>query len=66
MRAAALPHADHFPEQGKYVFIENADGALTLKTAVYTSKRYAAIPEKKGCDNPGLHELVRVINQQNG
>lgn len=56
-------YVDHCPEQGKRVFFENAGGALTLKSAVKTSQQYAAIPDNQGRDNPGSHELVRVINQ---
>ena len=50
------------PIQGKRVFFENAGGALTLKSVVECSKKYAAIPDNQGRDNPGSHELVKVIN----
>lgn len=52
---------DHCPQQGPRIFFENAGGALTLETAVETSKNYAAIPDNQGRDNQGSHELVRVI-----
>ena len=54
---------DTCPEQGPRVFFENAGGALTLKSVVETSARYAAIPDNQGRDNPGSHELVRVITK---
>ncbi|MGB0398032.1 MAG: aminotransferase class V-fold PLP-dependent enzyme, partial [Candidatus Puniceispirillaceae bacterium] len=48
---------------GQRIFFENAGGALTLNSVVDCSKTYAAIPDNQGRDNPGSHELVRVINQ---
>lgn len=54
---------DQCPVQGPRVFFENAGGALTLNSVVETSARYAAIPDNQGRDNPGSHELVRVINK---
>ncbi len=54
---------DHCPVQGPRVFFENAGGALTLNSVVDTSARYAAIPDNQGRDNPGSHELMRVINK---
>ncbi len=45
------------------MFFENAGGALTLNSVVDCSKTYAAIPDNQGRDNPGSHELVRVINK---
>jgi selenocysteine lyase/cysteine desulfurase len=56
-------HVDHCPEQGPRVFFENAGGALTLKSAVETSRRYAAIPANQGRDNPMSHTLVAAIKQ---
>ena len=50
-------------QQGPRIFFENARGALTLKSVVDTSQSYAAIPDNQGRDNPGSHELVRVINK---
>lgn len=54
---------DGCPVQGPRVFFENAGGALTLSKIVDTSAKYAAIPDNQGRDNPGSHELVRVINK---
>ena len=53
---------DHCPQQGERIFFENAGGALTLKSVVETSARFAAIPDNQGRDNPGSHELTRVID----
>ena len=54
---------DSCPVQGQRVFFENAGGALTLNKIVDTSAKYAAIPDNQGRDNPGSHELVRVIDK---
>lgn len=54
---------DNCPEQGPRIFFENAGGALTLKSVLETSSRYAAIPDNQGRDNPGSHALVAAINQ---
>ena len=45
------------------MFFENAGGALTLNSVVDASRDYAAIPDNQGRDNPGSHELVRVIQK---
>ena len=54
---------DSCPVQGQRVFFENAGGALTLNRVVDVSRDYAAIPDNQGRDNPGSHELVRVIKK---
>ena len=54
---------DSCPVQGPRVFFENAGGALTLSKIVDTSAKYAAIPDNQGRDNPGSHELIRVIEK---
>lgn len=56
-------HVDSCPFQGPRVFFENAGGALTLKSVVDTSARFAAIPDNQGRDNPASHALVDVINR---
>ncbi|MDC0228104.1 aminotransferase class V-fold PLP-dependent enzyme [Alphaproteobacteria bacterium] len=53
---------DECPIQGKRIFFENAGGALTLKSVVKCSQKYAAIPDNQGRENPGSYELVKVIN----
>ena len=55
-------HVDSCPFQGPRVFFENAGGALTLKSAVETSAKFAAIPDNQGRDNPAAHALVDIIN----
>ena len=54
---------DACPVQGPRVFFENAGGALALKKTVETSAKFAAIPDNQGRDNPGSHELMRVIDK---
>jgi len=54
-------HVATCPVQGERIFFENAGGALTLKSVVETSTRYAAIPDNQGRDNPMSRDLVRVI-----
>ncbi|WP_039018435.1 aminotransferase class V-fold PLP-dependent enzyme [Halocynthiibacter namhaensis] len=56
-------HVDNCPFQGDRIFFENAGGALTLKTAVGTSSKYAAIPDNQGRDNPAAHALVATIDK---
>lgn len=56
-------HVDECPFQGPRIFFENAGGALTLKTAVETSARFAAIPDNQGRDNPAAKALGEVIAQ---
>ncbi|MBM7069070.1 aminotransferase class V-fold PLP-dependent enzyme [Actibacterium sp. 188UL27-1] len=56
-------HVDHCPEQGPRIFFENAGGALTLKSVVDASVRYAAIPDNQGRDNPMSHALVAAISK---
>ncbi|WP_372574138.1 aminotransferase class V-fold PLP-dependent enzyme [Ruegeria jejuensis] len=60
---ARFAQIDHCPQQGPRIFFENAGGALTLNVVVDTSTLYAAIPDNQGRDNPGSHELVRVITK---
>ena len=54
---------DSCPVQGERIFFENAGGALTLNSVTQTSTHFAATPDNQGRDNPGSHELVRVINK---
>jgi len=54
-------HVATCPEQGERVFFENAGGALTLKSVVETSAKYAAIPDNQGRDNAMSHALVKTI-----
>jgi len=54
-------HVENCPRGGPRIFFENAGGALTLKSVVKTSNRFAAIPDNQGRDNEMAHELVAVI-----
>ncbi len=56
-------HVDSCPFQGPRIFFENAGGALTLKSVVETSARFAAIPDNQGRDNAASHALVDTINR---
>ena len=56
-------YVDTCPEQGERIFFENAGGALTLKSVVETSQKYAAIPDNQGRDNVASKALVDVIAQ---
>ncbi len=59
---ARFAHVDECPFAGPRIFFENAGGALTLKSAVETSAKFAAIPDNQGRDNPAAKALVDIIN----
>lgn len=52
---------DACPVQGPRVFFENAGGALTLKSVVETSTKFAAIPDNQGRANSGSQALGDTI-----
>jgi cysteine desulfurase/selenocysteine lyase len=54
-------HVDTCPFTGERIFFENAGGALTLKSVVDTSAKFAAIPDNQGRDNAASHALVDII-----
>ncbi|MEO0691273.1 MAG: aminotransferase class V-fold PLP-dependent enzyme [Pseudomonadota bacterium] len=56
-------HVSSCPFEGERVFFENAGGALTLKSVVETSAKFAAIPDNQGRDNPAAHALVALIDK---
>lgn len=56
-------HVESCPFQGPRIFFENAGGALTLKAAVETSAKFAAIPDNQGRDNPAAQALMEIIAQ---
>ncbi|MCR9255764.1 MAG: aminotransferase class V-fold PLP-dependent enzyme [Alphaproteobacteria bacterium] len=56
-------HVDSCPFQGPRVFFENAGGALTLKSVVETSTRFAAMPDNPGRANPAGRALVDLIGR---
>lgn len=58
---ARFAHVESDPFTGERIFFENAGGALTLKSVVETSARYAAIPDNQGRDNPMSAHLMEVI-----
>ncbi|MEM8577447.1 MAG: aminotransferase class V-fold PLP-dependent enzyme [Pseudomonadota bacterium] len=54
-------HVDADPDGTPRIFFENAGGALTLNAVVETSRRYAAIPDNQGRDNPMSQALGEEI-----
>ena len=54
-------HVDSCPFTGERIFFENAGGALTLKSVVETSARFAAIPDNQGRDNVASAALAEII-----
>ena len=56
-------HVDSCPFAGERTFFENAGGALTLKSVLETSTKFAAIPDNQGRDNATSHALVTIINK---
>lgn len=60
---ARFAHVDDCPFTGPRIFFENAGGALTLRSVVETSARFAAIPDNQGRDNPASQALVAVIDR---
>ena len=56
-------HVETCPLTGPRIFFENAGGALTLKSVVDTSAKFAAIPDNQGRANEASKELVRIIDK---
>jgi selenocysteine lyase/cysteine desulfurase len=56
-------HVDSCPFEGPRVYFENGGGALTLKSVVETSAKYAAIPDNQGRLNPAASALSATIEQ---
>ncbi len=56
-------HVDSCPFAGPRIFFENAGGALTLKSVVETSAKFAAIPDNQGRDNATSHALMEIIRK---
>ena len=54
---------DECPLTGKRVYLENAGGALTLKTVVEASAKFAAIPDNIGRPNEASTALERIISR---
>lgn len=59
---ARFAHVEACPFTGPRIFFENAGGALTLKSVVETSAKFAAIPDNQGRDNPASAALMEVIS----
>ena len=51
------------PFVGARIFFENAGGALTLKSVVETSAKFAAIPDNQGRANVASRALMEIIQQ---
>ncbi|QDC07897.1 aminotransferase class V-fold PLP-dependent enzyme [Oceanicola sp. D3] len=58
---ARFAHVERCPITGERIFFENAGGALTLKSVVETTAKFAAIPDNQGRDNPASAHLMEVI-----
>ena len=54
-------HVESCPFSGPRVFFENAGGALTLKSVVDTSARFAAVPDNQGRRNAASAALMERI-----
>lgn len=54
-------HVDTCPFTGPRVFFENAGGALTLRSVVETSAKFAAIPDNQGRANGAAEALMATI-----
>jgi len=51
------------PFVGERIFFENAGGALTLKSVVETSSKFAAIPDNQGRENAASKALMKIIQK---
>ena len=51
------------PIDGERIFFENAGGALTLKSVVETSSKFAAIPDNQGRENTASKALMEIIQK---
>ncbi|MCE0504391.1 aminotransferase class V-fold PLP-dependent enzyme [Roseivivax sp. GX 12232] len=56
-------HVESCPFTGPRVFFENAGGALTLKSVVETTARYAAVPDNQGRANAASAALNAAIDR---
>lgn len=60
---AKFAHVEACPFQGERIFFENAGGALTLKSVVETSAKFAAIPDNQGRENQASQALMEIIQR---
>ena len=51
------------PFVGERIFFENAGGALTLKSVIETSSKFAAIPDNQGRENAASKALMEIIQK---
>ncbi|TCS53688.1 selenocysteine lyase/cysteine desulfurase [Primorskyibacter sedentarius] len=51
------------PFGGPRIYFENGGGALTLKSVIETSARFAGIPDNQGRDNPAAKTLAQVVDK---
>ncbi|MCL4674795.1 MAG: aminotransferase class V-fold PLP-dependent enzyme [Pararhodobacter sp.] len=56
-------HVDTCPFEGPRIFLENAGGALHLKSVVETSALYASLPDNQGRPNAASRALVAAIDR---
>ncbi|MEM9279022.1 MAG: aminotransferase class V-fold PLP-dependent enzyme [Pseudomonadota bacterium] len=54
-------HVENCPLTGERIFFENAGGALTLKSVVETSAKFAAIPDNLGRSNNTSQQLSALM-----
>lgn len=56
-------HVDTCPFEGPRIFLENAGGALRLKSVIETSAVYAGYPDNQGRDNSASQALMAAIDR---
>lgn len=54
-------HVETCPFEGPRIFLENAGGALRLKSVIETAAAHAGYPDNQGRDNPASRALMEVI-----
>lgn len=58
---ARFAHVETCPFEGPRIFLENAGGALHLKSVIETSTAFAGYPDNQGRDNPASKALMAAI-----
>ena len=56
-------HVEACPFDGPRIFLENAGGALRLKSVIETSAAFAGYPDNQGRDNPASKALMATIDK---
>ena len=56
-------HVEACPFDGPRIFLENAGGALRLKSVIETSAAFAGYPDNQGRDNPASKALMAAIDK---